>query len=336
MRARWVVGLLVLLVLPTAQPWGNGDPRSPDPDFVDYGVHDAIADLALGKLKAAEPDAARFLRHWYLPHPGGYGAAFSLLHLTPQGGDNFLGYTDDPDSSIQDWTNHLYYVHPRAGASDRGAPGRIAALERQLAFNLTLWVATGEVPCSPVEHMAAYDAGLLAHYVGDMSQFGHTDDTRKDHSHPAFDPQRRTYHGYYESLGWGPGALRALLADGRARPWQPRGVPDAARATVDLATRTNMPDGVTVAFTDTDGSTVQVGSQYRDLLAGFTSAYDRGAAYDGMRGWTPALWTRSADNVAGSVDLFADLVLQAWKDALAAVPVRAPVPLPGVPGCPAA
>ena len=329
------LGLLLcaaVLAAAPGQPWGNGS--GANPDFPYYGVHDAIAHLAFEKLQAQHPEAAVFIAHWFLPEPGGYGGGFHLLHTYPQDADNFLGYTDDPDAVFQDWCNHLYYVHPRPGRSDQCAPGHVASLHEQLTLNLTLWMATGEVPCGPFEHQAAYLAGLMAHYVGDMGQWGHTDYTRKDHSRPAVDPQGRTYHGYYESAVWGSQALRALLAEQRARPWVPGEVPDPAEAVVALAERVNRPDGVTVDYQDLDGSTVQVGSGYHAKLTAYVQAYDAAQSHLGMRGYTPWLWAQAADDIDGSVALLADLYLDAWTRARATAPAVGP--LPGTPGCPAA
>lgn len=326
-----VAGLVVLLLAAPAQPWGNGS--SQNPDFRYYGVHDAIAHVAYEKLRAYDPEAAAFISHWFLPSPGGYGESLDLLNLKPRGPDNFLGYTDDPDSVLQDWCNHLYLVHPRPGHTEQCAPGHVASLLGQLRLNLTAWLAVGRVPCSLPEHLAAYNAGLMAHYVGDLSQWGHTDYTRKDHSHPPDDPNDRTYHGYYESQVWGSEGLRSLLDDQRARPRSPVVVGDPAGAVRGLALATNMPDGVTVDYVDRDGATVQVGSQYRAMLTGYVQAYDGGQRFLAMRGYTSQLWGTSMGNIARSVDLLADLYYTAWAQARATVPAVLPA-LPGTPGCP--
>lgn len=301
-----VLALALLVVLaPPAQPWGNG--TGSNPDFRYYGVHDAVAHLALEKLLARDAEAAAWLQHWYLPNPGGYGASFNPANLRPTGADNLLGYTDEPDSEFQDWCNHLYMVHPRAGEDEQCAPAHVAKMMDWTVANLTLSIALGSVPCNPFEHMAAYNAGVMAHYVGDLSQWGHTDGTRKDHSHPPFDPEDRTYHGYYESAVWGTNGLRALQADQRSRPWQPDVVADPEAAVRALAVRTNMPDGVTVSYTDLGGQVVQVGSMYRTMLTGYVAAYDAGQSYLGMRGFTAPRFAQAMDHVGASVDLVADL-----------------------------
>lgn len=323
MRAALVLVALLLLAMPLSSGWGNGS--SSNAEFRYYGVHDAIAQVAWEKLRAHDPAGAAWLTRWFLPEPGGYGASFDPWALGPGGADNLLGWTDDPDSAFQDWCNHLYMVHPRGDAPERCAPQRVADLVGQARENLTLSRLAGEVPCNPFEHRAAYDAGLLAHYVGDLSQFGHTDDTRRDHRHPRDDPSGRTYHGYYESQAWGSRGLRALLADQRARPWSPDLVEDPSAAAVALAVRVNMPDGATVRYRDADGRTVDVGSGYAAMLDAYVAAYDGGQAHLGMRGYTPALWAATMANVAGAVDLLADL----WWTV-------ANVPLPANPLSPAA
>lgn len=321
----------LMVVAGTALPWGNG--ASNGSEFRYYGVHDAITHLAWERLRAQEPAAAAFLSHWFLPKPGGYGPSFAIQSLKPQFSDNLLGYTDDPDSDLQDWDNHLYIVHPRSGHAQQAAAPRVAALMEQTRLNLTLSMALGDVPCNPLEHMAAFDAGLLSHYLADVSQWGHVEYTRRDHSHPPDDPDDRTYHGYYESKSWNPTGLRALLADQRARPWAPDFIADPAAAIAALATHTSMPDGVTVNYVDRDGSTVKVGSGYAAQLSGYVAAYDAGKLYQGMRGWTPDLWARAMANIAPAVDLLADLWWTAYQQAYATVPAHLPSAPPGPPGC---
>lgn len=323
---------LMLAAVP-AQPWGNG--ASGSATYPYYGVHDALAHVAYERLRGAQPEAATFLGHWFLAAPGGYGASFNPLHLWPQGSDNFLGYTDDPDSDLQDWCNHLYLVHPRAGHDDQCAPARAAELMGQMRANLTAWMATGRVPCSLPEHAAAFQAGLLAHYVGDLSQFGHTDYTSKDHSHPASDPSDRTYHGYYESEGWGSTALSALLADLRGRPYAQRHVDDVEAAVVAFAKRVNMPDGVTVTYSDLGGP-VSVGSQYKTMLTSFVQDYDAGVRFNGVRGYDAALWATTMANLDADAALLADLYATAWTDAAAALPLLLPPVQAAAPNCPAA
>lgn len=335
MKGRLGALLLMAILLGTAmpaQPWGNGS--SSNSEFRYYGVHDVIAHVALEKLRAAQPEAAAFLGHWFLANPGGYGASFKVNNLKPTGSDNLLGYTDDPDSDFQDWCNHLYMVHPRSGADEQCAPAHVANKMDHLRLNLTLSFALGNVPCNPLEHMAAYNAGLVAHYIGDLSQWGHTDDTRKDHTHPPQDPDDRTYHGYYESAVWGSAGLRALLVDQRARSYTADVVSDPAAAAMAMARKVNAADGATVTYVDSDGRTVSVGSTYRSMLTGYVQAYDSGQVHLGMRGYTPALWAQTNDHVARSVDLVADLWYTSWVNARAAVPSLAPSAPPGLPGCP--
>jgi hypothetical protein len=328
-----VPALLVLLLLaaPAAQTWGNGS--SSNAEFRYYGVHDAIAHLALEKVEAHDAAAAAWLRHWFLPAPGGYaGPSYDVRNLRPVGQDNLLGYTDDPDSAFQDWCNHHYLVHPRPGSDEQCAPGEVALRMGWARTNLTLSYALGSPPCNPLEHLAAYHAGVLAHYVGDLGQWGHTDDTRRDHSHPPVDPSDRTYHGYYESQVWGSEGLRALLADQRNRPWQPDVVADVEGRVVALAVQVNKPDGVTVRYRDSNNALVDVGSRYAQMLDGYVAAYDANQRHHGMRGYTPALWAMSMENVALSVDVLADLWWTLHRDARAVIPDPG-VALPGT--CPA-
>lgn len=294
---------------PLASSWGNGCSSCP-PYY--YGVHDAIARSALAWVEAREPARAEWIADWYVPNGGDYAAAYSELRLAPTAGDSWLGYTDDPDSTFGDWANHMFIVHPRPGYSSQAAPDRVAVLYERAVANLTLWKLTGVVV---FEHAAAYNMGLLSHYVGDMSQFGHTDDTYRDHSHPSYDPQDRTYHGYYESVGWTASGYAALDARLDASPGALTPVDDVAGEVESLARWVNARDGTSVQYTDRNGRSVTVGKDYAFMLDRFVAQYNANARHQGMRGWDAVLWEESVESTRGAVSLLARLVAQADRDA---------------------
>lgn len=306
--------LLGIAAAPPGTAWGNGCANC-NPGFPHYGPHDAIADAALRWLRAEAPGAAAWIDRWYRPLGGDWGASFDATHLGPTANDNWLAYTDDPDSDLQDWPNHLYFVHPRPGADDRGAPTRVATLHEWMVQNLTLVRILGPTAGVAFDHNAAYLAGLLAHYVGDLSQFGHTDDTRRDHSHPADDPADRTYHGYYESRDWNVQGLTALDEALRAAPQAPERVDDPAAESIALAQFTNARDGGGVAYPDVGGGVVTVGTDYAWALDRFVGQYDRDARFLGMRGYDAALWDYTVENQRAAVDLLARILADAWEDA---------------------
>ena len=208
-KRKYVTTLLVILLslyIPLSVfSWGNGNPKSFKYPY--YGIHDLIADYAYLKLKEYNETMALWISDFYL-NPNGskwgdYGYSFN------QGADCWLGYTDDPDSYWRDWNNHLYEVH----GYKRGAPRRVLELYNLTVNYLAYWIASGMPYKSQEEHLAVYYAGLLTHYFADMSQFGHTDYTYLDHSHPAYDPLGRTFHAYYESVSITDDLLSKLESD---------------------------------------------------------------------------------------------------------------------------
>jgi len=90
------ISLIILAIMPNseAHAWGNGS--SNNIDYPYYGIHDAIADVAYQKLKDHNETIAQWITDYYLNSNGekwgDYGYSFNY------GSDNWLGYTDDPDS----------------------------------------------------------------------------------------------------------------------------------------------------------------------------------------------------------------------------------------------
>jgi len=306
------LGLLVLILgsmMLGIYAWGNGSSKSEKYPY--YGVHDAVAEYAYLKLKEYNETIARWITDFYLSPYGSKWGDWGYSY--GQGSDNWLGYTDDPDSYYMDWDNHFYYVHGEA----RGAPRRIAQLYEWVVANLTSWIKAGMPYRSEDEHKAAYAAGLLTHYLVDMSQFGHTDYTKMDHSHPSYDPKHRTYHGYYESASIGDEFLDKLTADLEAYNIQAISkVENVSQIAVELAEWTNLgPNGITIEFEDIDGSIRLVGSNYARMLKIFVTNYDSRVYYLGARGYNSTIYELTLRCLERAMEYLINILYSAFKDA---------------------
>lgn len=300
--------------------WGNGSATNPNYPY--YGVHDVIADLAYKNLKNYNATMAIWITDWYIQYGGDFQNSFSSSSNSPSTHDNFLAYTDDPDSSIQDWDNHVYNVH--VGGS-QGAPGRVAQLYQNLVVYLTAYLKNGSQKWSKEEHFAAYYAGLLTHYFADISQYGHTEHTLKDHSHPSYDPNGETYHGYYESGVWGTAGISALVSTLNSQIYTIKNVSDVSALTVNLAKWVNAHDGNTSVFTDTNGIQYQLGSTYVSMLNRFTSQYDAGITYNGMRGYDTTLWSMTVQHIHAAIENLTSIFYTAYLTAMAAADTVKPL-----------
>ncbi|MEM3444451.1 MAG: Ig-like domain-containing protein [Thermoplasmata archaeon] len=306
--------LLFSLSFPiSVRAWGNGSANNST--YPHYGVHDVIAEMAYKNLKNYNATMASWITNWYIQNGGDYQNSFSPSASLPGPHDNYLAYTDDPDSSIQDWNNHLYYVH--AGGS-QGAPGRVAQLYQNLVTYLTLYIKNGSQKWSKEEHYAAYYAGLLTHYFSDITQYGHTEYTLKDHSNPSYDPEGETYHGYYESADWGTAGISALISALNSQNYTINNVSDVGALTQELAKWVNSHDGSTASFTDTDGHQYSLGSTYVFMLNRFTSQYDAGLTYNGMRGYDSTLWSLTVAHIRAAVENLTSIFYTAYTMALVA------------------
>ncbi len=203
--ARSVLAIVVTLSLAMplsslgSEAWGNGSPTSVE--WTDFGIHDITCDIALRTATYTSPELLTWMTDWYIRNETDWGASFDPDNLSPTSTDNINAYTDDPDSHIKDWENHTLFLHPRSwwDPADGDAARRVSALYNQTRYHIYQWLMNGSVRYSLDQHYAAYYAGLMSHYVQDITQFGHTDWTRLDHSHPPnYDPDDATYHSYYE------------------------------------------------------------------------------------------------------------------------------------------
>lgn len=137
--------LLILVTLPLlssgAGAWSNGG-YSADPNNPDYGTHDWIADKAL----AIQTRDVTFLK---------------IMYHT-----EFLLGTEAPDNSVYigDSTNHHVYYYASGSVQDDICANRAS----QIYASALNYLRSGN------NLSAAFDIGVLAHYISDPGVFGHT------------------------------------------------------------------------------------------------------------------------------------------------------------------
>ncbi len=318
-----VVLITVLLVagglLSTSVPalaWGNGSASSIE--FPHFGIHDITCDIALRSASMTNGEMLTWLNDWYERNATDWGYSFDPASTRPTDTDNVNAYTDDPDSYWQDWDNHILYLHPRSwwDPPEGDAATRVSHLFNMTRNHIYGWLMNGSVRYDLDQHYAAYYAGLMSHYVMDVTQFGHTDWTALDHSHPLDDPTNATYHSYYESLTWTNRALRTVHVDLMQRPLpQLQRVSDPAQVVRDLATFVNGRHGPDVQYEDVDMETVTLGPTYVKMLELFVTDYDARNTYKGARGMSEELWNLTLENLWAGMDNLTSLWTSAYLDA---------------------
>jgi len=134
--------LIVLVIfLPDARAWSNGG-YSADPDNPDYGTHDWIADEAL----TIQTRDVTFLR-------ATYHSQFLLGTEAP----------DNPDYIGDTAKHHVYY------ATGHMLEDNASATRASQIYDLAkAYLDAGDY------HGAAYDIGVMTHYISDPGVFGHT------------------------------------------------------------------------------------------------------------------------------------------------------------------
>ncbi|MBU1158646.1 MAG: fibronectin type III domain-containing protein [Candidatus Thermoplasmatota archaeon] len=135
------IAIIAILISPVTEAWSNGGYSAVQED-PDYGTHDWIADMAL-EIQTAD---VTFLKTTY----------HSL----------FLLGTEAPDNPeyIGDSTNHHIYFY-----SDGGLQDDICARRAAQIYDTALeYLLDGDYGS------AAYDIGVMAHYISDPGVFGHT------------------------------------------------------------------------------------------------------------------------------------------------------------------
>jgi hypothetical protein len=161
MRAPLALILLALLP-PQALAWSNGpkiNARTDSPAECaspPYATHDWIADHALAMVPDAE-------KAWLLPHKALYllgTEAPDNLQIHSSCAGPHRGYGDAGPGHTIEWRNDMSgFVANRDGAARRAREEYVKAAN---AFE------NGE------RGHAAFFLGAMAHYIGDVSQFGHT------------------------------------------------------------------------------------------------------------------------------------------------------------------
>ncbi len=305
------ISLIIFAIMPNseAHAWGNGS--SNNVDYPYYGIHDAIADVAYQKLKDYNETVAQWITDYYLNSNGekwgDYEYSFNY------GSDNWLGYTDDPDSYFKDYSNHMYYVHPYGSHDERRAPDRIQQLYDWVLGNLTNWIRDDRPERSEDEHKAAYAAGLLTHYFSDMTQFGHTYYTKQDHEYA----DSRTYHNSYESSQIDTAFLDQLLYDLNAYDFKVNvTIANPKNNAIQLAEWVNSHDNTSVLYYDAPvGGNVIVGSTYAQMLTDYVSNYDIGIEYLGARGYTQQLYQQTLLHIKAAVGNLTQILYSAYKSA---------------------
>ncbi len=142
-----MVAMVIILAFPSTDAWSNGG-YSADQNDPDYGTHDWIADEAL----AMQVEDVSFLK--------------SAYH------SQFLLGTEAPDNPeyIGDSTNHHIYFYSDGELQDDICARRAAEL-----YDAALeYLLDGDYSS------AAYDIGVMVHYIADPGVFGHTMGTYTD------------------------------------------------------------------------------------------------------------------------------------------------------------
>ena len=299
--------------------WGNGSPSSVE--FADFGIHDITCDIALRTATYTSPELLTWMTDWYIRNETDYAYSYDSANdlKGPTSTDNINAYTDDPDSYWRDWDNHTLNLHPRSwwDPPEGDAARRVSQLYNQTRDHIYNWLMNGSVRYDSDQHHAAYYAGLMAHYVMDVTQFGHTDWTRLDHSNPPdHDPQGATYHSYYEARTWTDGALRHAHVDLMSNPL-PRveRVSDPAQVVRELAEFVNGRNGPDVQFDDIDNNTVTLGSTDVLMLETFVANWDSGVSFNGARGYDEDLWNLTQENLVAGMWNLTNLWTSVYLDA---------------------
>jgi hypothetical protein len=158
--------------------------KSSGPDRESFVLKRMIFELFRG-LNSRRACLAGILCLAWLLMPGSAAAWFTLSHpyLTRIAFDQMPGDFQDrfrdhmayllagslaPDLALMDWSNHEWNVHAPKGEQG-GAPARVESL-----FNTIQEELTGQ---APDDDQLAYDLGLLSHYLADINQPLHTDET---------------------------------------------------------------------------------------------------------------------------------------------------------------
>jgi len=312
-----------------ARAWTDGNRDSPVRP--NYGIRDMIAHKALMLLNDSDPQKASFLMYWFKEDgPDDDPESYDPDHLYPLSDDNFLAWTDDGPEGV---TVDYFINNPEPGQDPQTDAVQYAQLlaNRTLA-NLTRWFLAGGGSDDREEitymHAAAYNAGKLAKYVGDMSQYGHTDYSKWDQLSvvPGYHPSevKYPYREYYEARVWNDENMETLFEEfWNNRTFSPPGGFHADTVhlhTSDLAKWVNGRGQPPVQIQDYDNETITVGFNYNRMLSAFMYCWDTGLEYNGVRGFNATLWELTLENLVASaetlVSIYEALYDEAWQEFL--------------------
>ncbi|MDG6223935.1 MAG: PKD domain-containing protein [Candidatus Thermoplasmatota archaeon] len=321
-----ILGLNMLVMNPSAgevSAWYDGNPLSEA--YPNYGIHDIIANMSLFMMKQEYPEKAKFIDYWYL-----HGGSDSLVpsfkedRTIPGPNDNFLAYLDD--APVGDAEN--YFINNRKGWEDTDAPAEVQKWANRSIQNLTAWMLDGMPNGSKAHHRAVYNIGILSHYVGDMSQFGHTDYSKWDQAtHPTYDPYDATFQLYYERYVWEDETMNQLIDDFGTRKFNIPDVPDAYelhQRTADVARFTNGRGMPPVQMEDRDSQMITVGYNYQVMLESFRANWEGDKRYRGTRGFDEGLWNLTVENLVSAAEnlttFYVAIYDKAWDNFLSLSP----------------
>lgn len=316
-----------------AKAWTDGNRDSPVRP--NYGIQDMIAHKALMLLNESSPEKAEFMMFWFkVDGSDDNENSFDSDHLFPREDDNFLAWTDDGPEGV---TVDYFINNPEPGQDPQTDAVQFAQLlaNRSLA-NLTEWLFEGGSSNTDEEirlmHSAAYNAGKLAKYVGDMSQYGHTDYSKWDQLSvvPQYHPSEVNYpyREYYEARVWSDTNMETLYQDfwNNRTFTVPTGFsPDTVHThTSDFAKWVNSRDQPPVQIEDYDGTMITVGHNYDIMLRNFMYCWDYDLRYNGVRGFNSTLWELTLENIVRSAEtlagIYGSLYDEAWSRFLDSAP----------------
>lgn len=283
-----------------------------------YGIHDIISEMSILLFRDLEPDNSSFVWYWYLPNASDSNpSSFNSKRMIPGPEDNFLAYTDDV---LEGWDGEDYFInHGKPWPQTTSAPEQSQKYANRTRENLTAWLLEGSPPGSIHQHKAAYNLGVMSHFVGDMAQFGHTDYSILDRgTKPTYDPDDDFYYKYYEAHVWKDAAMTALIEDFENMKFK---IPeetdhdDIYNMTADLARWVNSRDRGTVTMQDVDMSTITVGYNYKRMLLMFTELWDARAIYRSTEGFNSTLWNLTLENLRAAAENLTAMYRSIWNSA---------------------
>lgn len=315
-----------------AQAWTDGNNDSPVKP--NYGIQDMIAHKALELLNEKNQTKASFMMFWFDP----LGAddepvSYNEDNMFPRENDNFLAWTDDGPEGV---TVEYFINNPEPGQDPQTDAVRYAQLlANRSVENLTAWLlaggGSGEAKEVRLMHAAAYNAGKMSKYLGDMSQFGHTDYSKWDQLSvvPRYHPSEVNYpyREYYEARVWSDVNMQVLYDTFWNDSFDPPEGIDADTvhsATSDLAKWVNGRGQAPVQIKDYDGSTITVGYNYDIMLKDFMYCWDYDQRYLGIRGFNETLWDLTLENLVASAEnlssVYEALYDRSWEEFLSIAP----------------